>query len=86
MAQLFDKSFGFFFRLALLTAVVIAVTATLLWRAAMAYPTGVDDPVEQPVPFSHKHHVGDDGIDCRYCHASVEQSAFAGIATLGDGL
>jgi hypothetical protein len=33
----------------------------------------------QPVPFSHKHHVGDDGIDCRYCHTSVETSAIAGI-------
>ncbi len=33
----------------------------------------------QPVEFSHKHHVGDDGIDCRYCHTSVETSAFAGI-------
>jgi len=34
---------------------------------------------EQPVQFSHKHHVGDDGIDCRYCHTSVETSAVAGI-------
>jgi len=34
---------------------------------------------DQPVPFSHKHHVSDDGIDCRYCHTSVEQSSFAGI-------
>ena len=33
----------------------------------------------QPIPFSHKHHVGDDGIDCRYCHTSVEVSSFAGI-------
>jgi len=41
--------------------------------------TGVGVPVEQPVPFSHKHHVGDDGLDCRYCHTSVEQSPFAGI-------
>jgi Cytochrome c7 and related cytochrome c len=31
------------------------------------------------VPFSHKHHVEDDGIDCRYCHTSVEKSGFAGI-------
>jgi hypothetical protein len=31
------------------------------------------------VHFSHKHHVSDDGIDCRYCHTSVEQSSFAGI-------
>ena len=34
---------------------------------------------EQPVPFSHAHHVGAIGIDCRYCHTSVEDSAFAGI-------
>jgi hypothetical protein len=33
----------------------------------------------QPVPFSHKHHVGDEGLDCRYCHTSVETSSFAGI-------
>src|SRR5690606_37692461 len=34
---------------------------------------------EQPVPFSHQHHVGDAGIDCRYCHTSVTESSFAGI-------
>ena len=34
---------------------------------------------DQPVQFSHKHHVGDDGIDCRYCHTGVENSAYAGI-------
>jgi hypothetical protein len=33
----------------------------------------------QPVPFSHKHHVSGIGIDCRYCHTSVEESSFAGI-------
>jgi hypothetical protein len=41
------------------------------------YPEG--EAPRQPVPFSHKHHVGDDGIDCRYCHATVETSSFAGI-------
>jgi hypothetical protein len=35
--------------------------------------------VEQPVPFSHSHHVGQEGIDCRYCHTSVEKSSFAGL-------
>ena len=34
---------------------------------------------EQPVPFSHKHHVQGLGIDCRFCHTSVEESSFAGI-------
>ena len=43
------------------------------------YVTNVGQPVEQPVPFSHKHHVSDDGIDCRYCHTTVETSGFAGI-------
>jgi len=33
----------------------------------------------QPVPFSHQHHVAGLGIDCRYCHTSVEVSNFAGI-------
>jgi hypothetical protein len=33
----------------------------------------------QPVPFSHQHHVAGLGIDCRYCHTSVEVSSFAGI-------
>lgn len=47
------------------------------YRSALGTPIG--EPVEQPIPFSHKHHVGDDGIDCRYCHASVETSAFAGM-------
>ena len=43
------------------------------------YVTDVGRPIDQPVPFSHKHHVSDDGLDCRYCHTTVETSAFAGI-------
>jgi hypothetical protein len=41
--------------------------------------TRVGSEIPQPVPFSHKHHVEDDGIDSRYCHTSVEKSGFAGI-------
>jgi hypothetical protein len=40
--------------------------------------TRVGTPLEQPVPFSHEHHVNELGIDCRYCHTSVEKSAKAG--------
>jgi hypothetical protein len=44
-----------------------------------SYVTGQDVVKRQPVPFSHQHHVAGLGIDCRYCHTSVERSAFAGI-------
>jgi hypothetical protein len=45
----------------------------------MSYGVNLRMPLDQPVPFSHKHHVGDDGIDCRYCHTSVDKGAFAGV-------
>ena len=40
-----------------------------------AYVTTATITVEQPVPFSHEHHAGRLGIDCRFCHASVEESS-----------
>lgn len=43
------------------------------------YVTDVGRPREQSVPFSHEHHVAGLGIDCRYCHTSVEKSSFAGV-------
>ncbi len=56
----------------------------LLTMAGMAltrssYNTHVNVAIEQPIPFSHEHHATELGIDCRYCHTSVEKSAFAGI-------
>jgi len=47
------------------------------WRERSYQALG--QPVAQPIPFSHKHHVGDDGIDCRYCHTTVETSRHAGM-------
>ena len=51
--------------------------AWLLYRSSYHTQVGVVRP--QPVEFSHEHHVGGLGIDCRYCHTSVENSSFAGI-------
>jgi hypothetical protein len=59
------------------------IVAASLWVLAeinrSSYNTGQFIEVQQPVQFSHKHHVGDDGIDCRYCHTSVETSNTAGM-------
>jgi hypothetical protein len=43
------------------------------------YNTGEEVVRRQPVPFSHQHHVDELGLDCRYCHTSVEHAAFAGL-------
>lgn len=59
---------------------IIAACFVALWVYVRSpYVTGAGVVREQPVPFSHKHHVTDDGIDCRYCHTGVENSSFAGL-------
>jgi hypothetical protein len=55
----------------------LILLAMVLGRSA--YVTRANEYIEQPIQFSHLHHVTDDGIDCRYCHTSVETSPFAGI-------
>ena len=81
MPQLFRPSANTIAKVSI-AAVVVLAGATL----ALAYivdrgpwMTDVGRAPEQPIPFSHKHHVKDDGIDCRYCHTSVETSGFAGL-------
>ena len=69
-------------KLAAVGAVLSLTAGILSWRAAVAPEPAENAPLEQPIPFSHKHHAGDDGIDCRYCHSTVETSAFAGIPPL----
>lgn len=64
--------------LALLSLFVVGSVAGFVLVRSPAF-TGKGLNVSQPVPFSHAHHVGDDGLDCRYCHVSVEQSSFAGL-------
>ena len=81
MAQIFHPSTNTISRVSLFS--VLFLIALLLWLLAefqrSSYITEANVEREQPVQFSHKHHVADDGIDCRYCHTSVETSAFAGI-------
>ncbi len=81
MRQLFAPGADAVLRLALLT---VSVGAILLLVVAGAvansdYMSGVGIAPRQPVPFSHKHHSGELGIDCRYCHTSVEVAATAGM-------
>ena len=59
------------------------ILAAAAWVVAeinrSSYNTGAYIERQQPVQFSHKHHVGDDGISCVYCHTSVEVSSNAGM-------
>jgi len=81
MPQFFPRTANSIIRLVLLAAVV--AIATIAWLGALfvrsPYEMGQQTPRNQPVPFSHQHHVGGLGIDCRYCHTTVEKSSFANI-------
>jgi hypothetical protein len=79
MAQIFSRGRVFGLKVAIIAAPLFVAGAVLIWRIASAFAPPLEEPLEQPVPFSHKHHVGDVGLDCRYCHTSVERSAFAGM-------
>jgi hypothetical protein len=81
MAQIFHRSTNTISRATIFGFVLIV--AALFWAAdeiqRSAYVTYAGVVRPQPVPFSHQHHVAGLGIDCRYCHTSVENSKFAGI-------
>src|ERR1700692_602607 len=79
--QIFHRSTNTISRATIYGAVFLV--AVLLWAVLelqrSPYITYAKVARPQPVPFSHQHHVGGLGIDCRYCHTSVENSSFAGI-------
>ena len=81
MPQIFHPSTNTFSRVTIFGAVVVLVVLALVGGSLQrsSSTTEVGTPREQPVPFSHRHHVGGIGIDCRYCHTSVEDAAFAGM-------
>jgi hypothetical protein len=81
MAQIFHRSTNTLSKVSIFGAIFIIAALALIARqvARSAYVTGVGEPRDQPIQFSHEHHVGGIGIDCRYCHTSVEESSSAGM-------
>jgi len=81
MAQIFHRSTNTVSKVSIFGALFIAAGG--LWVTLEVnrspYVTRAYEARAQPVPFSHAHHVGGIGIDCRYCHTSVDKAAFAGI-------
>ncbi|MFW6066829.1 MAG: cytochrome c3 family protein [Myxococcota bacterium] len=72
-------------RLALVGGAAVVLGLPWLLMAFVRTPAHLDmyEPVSQPVMFDHRHHVRDDGIDCRYCHYDAERSAYAGVPGAG---
>ena len=81
MAQIFHRSTNSISKVSIIGGLVLVggLVAVAYSVDRGSYMTFVRVVRDQPVPFSHKHHVTDDGIDCRYCHTSVETSRFAGV-------
>src|SRR5215468_941831 len=80
MAAIFPKSSDLILKVA--GAVIgLGAVAGISAYAYYSYPTVIDTGYQpiQPVPYSHKLHAGDLGLDCRYCHASVEISDVANV-------
>lgn len=81
MGQLFHRSTNLISRVSIYGAVVIIAALSYAAYTIAMSPWYTDQNVtrQQPVPFSHRHHAGELGIDCRYCHTTVEESSFAGV-------
>ena len=81
MSQIFHRHSNIYSRLSIVAVVLFVLTlgGVVGLVHLSGWNTRQNDFIEQPVQFSHAHHVGGMGIDCRYCHTSVEESAFANI-------
>jgi hypothetical protein len=81
MSQIFHRSTNALSRFTIYGALFIVAGAVLLllWVNRTPWVTRAYEARAQPVPFSHAHHVGGMGVDCRYCHTSVDKAAYAGI-------
>ena len=81
MSQVFHRSTNIWSKVSIVLGLTFVtfltwIVVSVSWSG---YVTGQGVTVDQPVQFSHAHHVGSMGIDCRYCHTTVEESPFANI-------
>ena len=81
MAQIFSPAADTWLRLFMLGSLTLFAGGTvgIVGFARSGYVTSTDFRPRQPVPFSHRHHSGELGIDCRYCHSGVETGPQAGL-------
>lgn len=80
MSQIFHRSTNALARFTIFGAIFFLAGLTWIWWSLnRTYSTRQNVVIEQPIPFSHEHHVEAMGIQCAYCHTSVEESKFAGI-------
>ena len=81
MSQIFPKSANAWSKASIITVLglVAFIGAMLPVLQRSDFVTTANTSKDQPVQFSHQHHVGGIGIDCRYCHTAVEVSSSAGI-------
>ena len=81
MAQIFHRSANTIARVSIFGAIFFVAALLGLFDEVNRSPWVTEARVarEQPIQFSHERHVAGNGIDCRYCHTSVEDSSFAGI-------
>lgn len=81
MAALFPPGANAVYRLVLALAIagIAAAICIPMLFIRTPYAANLGDAIEQPIAFDHRHHARDDGIDCVYCHETVESDAFAGI-------
>src|SRR5262249_15864191 len=81
MPQIFRRSANTLSKVSIfgLLSLVGGLILSAIVLARSSYVTSHQIFVEQPLQLRHMHPVTDDGIDCRYCHTSVETSSFAGI-------
>jgi hypothetical protein len=81
MAQIFNGSANTFASASILEIVLFLTAAGMALMQLQRSPYATNQRIgpDQPVPFSHQHHVAGLGLDCRCCHTTVEESSFAGI-------